>query len=114
MKNKKFIYSLCIICLLLTGCNKQNKQEKNYFSQWKQDGVINELIKYVEDVTNEKSSNYIPKEDRIAVFDLDGTLLCEQAPIYCEWMMFAQRVLDDPTFSATQEMKDIAAQILNA
>ena len=31
------------------------------------------LVNYVKDVTNQKSPDFIPVADRIAVFDLDGT-----------------------------------------
>jgi len=81
---------------------------------WNSDGVINELVAYVEDVTNEESENFIPEDDRIAVFDVDGTLCGEQAPIYFEWMLFCERVLNDPTYTATAEQKDVARQILQA
>jgi len=67
--NKYIVLTLLIFVVLLTGCSK--KENKNTtFDLWKSDGVINEVIAYVEDVTNEKSENFIPKEDRIVVFDL--------------------------------------------
>ncbi|HCK87781.1 MAG TPA: hypothetical protein DHW39_03120, partial [Erysipelotrichaceae bacterium] len=34
------------------------------------------LIDYVTAVTDEKGADFIPVEDRIAVFDMDGTLAC--------------------------------------
>jgi len=114
--SRKLICILCVLCLIFgfASCKKQEENQKEYFSLWNKDGVINKLVAYVEDVTDENSENFIPIEDRIVVLDLDGTLICEQAPIYYEWMMYSQRVLDDPSYSASQEMKDLAAQILNA
>ena len=44
-------------------------------------GVKNSLIDYVSIVTKEGGADYIPVEDRIAVFDMDGTLTCET--FYC-------------------------------
>ena len=35
------------------------------------------LIDFVTSVTDETSMDFIPVEDRIAVFDMDGTLACE-------------------------------------
>jgi len=120
MRNKRLI--LCIILVLcvsmiLPACSSNDAAgDENgayiKFSEWNQDGVINDIVEYVTDVTDEDSSNYIPEEDRIAVFDLDGTLVGEQAPIYFEWMLYTKRVLDDSKCEATQEMKDLAAQIL--
>nr|AIF26649.1 hypothetical protein [uncultured bacterium fosmid pJB77G10] len=96
--------------LLTTACSNPSKQ----LSQWKQDGVIKDIVAYVDDVTNKSSENYIPVEDRIAVFDLDGTLVCEQFPIYYEWILFAERVLNDTSYQASDEMKTLAKEILNA
>ena len=65
-----------------------------------------ELISYIEAVTDKNSSDYIPHEHRIAVFDMDGTLCCETDPIYFDHMLFMHRVLNDPTYKATeQELK---------
>jgi len=112
-KARKLLYLLCTL-LLLSACACKKQVEKDYFSEWNKDGVINKLVEYVENVTDENNDNFIPIEDRIVVFDLDGTLLCEQAPIYYEWMMYCHRVLDDPTYSASQQLKDLAKQILDA
>ena len=57
------------------------------------------LIEYVAAVTDSGSPDFIPAKDRIAVFDLDGTLLCETAPTYFYWQLFEHRVLDDKSFT---------------
>ncbi|MBE6041829.1 MAG: hypothetical protein E7220_04830 [Clostridiales bacterium] len=54
------------------------------------------LREYVTKVTNEKdAANFIPKKDRIAVFDMDGTLTCETYYTYYDTMMFIQYCLKD-------------------
>ena len=54
----------------------------NPLSLWNDDAKLKtELMSYVKKVTT-KGDNYIPKEDRIAVFDFDGTLFCETDPNY--------------------------------
>ena len=40
-------------------------------------GAKQSLIDYVNAVTMEGSQDFIPVEDRIAVFDMDGTLTCD-------------------------------------
>ena len=73
----------------------QVKKAKN-FKYWAKDSAAKQkLIEYVSDVTNKKSKNYIPVEDRIAVFDVDGTIACETAPFCFDFMMFVYRALDD-------------------
>jgi hypothetical protein len=34
---------------------------------------------------------------------MDGTILCELAPIYLDWCLTMHRVLDDPSYNATDE-----------
>lgn len=103
------------MALSLTACaGNTASKDKTTLSQWKSDGVVTKITEYVETVTDEKSSDFIPVKDRIAVFDLDGTLIGEQDPIYFEWLMFAQRVLDDPDFTPTDEMIEVAGEILYA
>ena len=69
------------------------------------------IIEFVEDVTNPRSSNYIPPEDRIATFDLDGTLYCETAPLYFQEVMFLHRVLDDKNYTAPKDLLTLAKKI---
>lgn len=72
------------------------------------------LVEYVKSVTNPKSKDFIPAEERIAVFDMDGTLICETAPSYMEWMVFLDRYLNDSTFKATEEQITQAKEIKKA
>lgn len=37
---------------------------------------------FVKDITNEKGDHFVPVEDRIATFDMDGTILCEEPDSY--------------------------------
>ena len=69
------------------------------------------IIEFVEDVTNPYSANYIPPEDRIATFDMDGTFYCETAPLYFQEMMFFQRVLEDKNYTAPKKFVNFAKKI---
>ena len=79
--------------------------EEAVFAEWT-DGApaLNTLIAYVEAVTDENSPDYIPPADRIAVFDMDGTLMGELFPTYLEYYMLAWRILKDPTIEPDDEM----------
>ena len=72
---------------------------------------LDELVAFVTDATDEASPTYLEPADRIAVFDMDGTILCEKAPVYIDYCLTMHRVLDDPTFSATEEERDAMQQI---
>ena len=69
------------------------------------------IVEFVEDVTNPRSKNYIPPEDRIATFDMDGTFYCETAPLYFQEMMFFERVLNDKNYTAPTKWVNFAKKI---
>ncbi len=93
----------------------QNVGVEGNFKYWTPDSKPLAMLKeFVQNVTNPQSEGYVPQQDRVAVFDLDGTLVCETAPSYFEWMMYLYRVFDDPTFHATEEQKATARVIKDA
>ena len=82
------------------------------FRYWNKNAVPKQkLIEYVKDVTDKRSENFIPVEDRIAVFDMDGTFICETAPCYFEWMLYLERALNDPTYTPSPEDKAYADMV---
>ena len=82
------------------------------FKYWNKDSeTLAALKNYVKDVTNKKSRNFIPVEDRIAVFDMDGTFICETAPYYFEWMLYLERALYDENFTPLQSDREYAQNI---
>ena len=54
---------------------------------------------------------YVPKEDRVAVFDLDGTLFQETDPTYDDWKLYYWRVYNDSNFTASEVHKKVADDI---
>ncbi len=81
-----------------------NKQGTN-FKYWNKDSQVKQrLVAYVKDVTNPKSPNFIPIEDRIATFDMDGTLIGETTPYYFEWMLYLDRVFNDPSYTPSEQI----------
>ena len=112
--NKKWI-ALFMICMLIgsmmTGCGR-NAVKEDAFATWVEDApAVTALKDYVKKVTDEKSKEFIPVEDRIAVFDLDGTLYCETFPIYVEWLLFSDYVLNTPGYEASEDIKAVAQEL---
>ncbi|MCQ2791943.1 MAG: hypothetical protein MJ208_00300 [Bacilli bacterium] len=60
------------------------------FKYWNDAPALNTLKEYVKNAVTPGNADYVPKEDRIATFDMDGTLFGERSPIYAEWMMYNQ------------------------
>lgn len=82
------------------------------FQYWEKNSAAKEkLVSYVKDITNKKSKNFIPVEDRIAVFDMDGTFLCETAPNYFDHMLFIHRAVYDKNYNAPTEEKTFAIEL---
>ena len=74
-------------------------------------GAKQSLIDYVNAVTVEGGKDFIPVEDRIAVFDMDGTLTCETYYTYYDTMMFIEYCLVDHPERVSDELKAVAAAI---
>ena len=88
------------------------EEYEDIFADWN-DGApaLTELIDYVEAVTDEASGDYIPPEDRVAVFDMDGTLYGELFPTYLEYYMLAWRILKDPSIMPDAEMLALGREL---
>lgn len=106
---KKLLTLLLSLLLLLASSGCSNNSD---FSSWNDNDSLSFLIDYVKDVTDDKSEHYIPQEDRIAVFDMDGTLYSQTAPYYFETCVYIYRILKDPTYSPTDAQMQVARQIM--
>lgn len=85
------------------------------FKYWQKNSVAKaKLIKYVRAITDRDNAAYIPVDDRIAVFDLDGTLISETTPTYFEWMVYFERIYNDPSFHPTPQLLENAQLIKSA
>lgn len=102
MKRKIYSAAVCLMMslavIVLSGCAHEP------LSLWNDRAPAKTaLTDYLKKVTAKNSPDYIPVEDRIAVFDFDGTLFLETDPTYFDWSLFEHRVLEDPGYKATAE-----------
>ena len=107
---KKFIIAVLPLLLTSVSCSNNVPAKKNYFTLWNECDSLSTLKAYVEDVTNKNSPNFIPVEDRIATFDMDGTFIGELYPTYFEYNLLEYRGLDDPTYTVKDAEVVAAAQ----
>ncbi len=70
---------------------------------------LRDFVARVTDPENE--ADFIPEKDRIAVFDMDGTLTCETYYTYYDTMMFIEYCLVDHPERVSDELKQVAASI---
>ena len=102
------------------GAGEKQKQQasgKNIdyaevFPSWNPDSAsLHELVDFVADSTDQSGQGYLEPADRIAVFDMDGTILCEKAPVYVDYCLTIYRVLEDPSYFATEEERYAMEQV---
>ena len=93
-----------------------NTKETALLSEYwaKGSAAAEEINSYLLSITNEASRDYIPVEDRIAVFDLDGTLMSETYPFCFEYMVFADYALNSGSETITDEVRAVAQEIIDA
>lgn len=106
--------SLCTVGFCISPVKKSNSGPEYELNEyWSKDsGVSKEIRDYVAMVTDESNPDtFIPVEDRIAVFDMDGTLTCETYYTYYDTMMFIEYCLIDHPERVSDELKQVAADI---
>lgn len=100
----------------ITATSQANSEKKsaNALSLWNDEAKLKtQLTEYIKAVTTEGGKDYIPVENRIAVFDFDGTLFCETDPVYFDYRLFYHRVTEDADYKnkATDIEKETATKI---
>lgn len=89
----KFTTQLFVAALLSTliGCGDQNATLSESLPSWQDTPNSQRLHSFIKDVSDEGSANFVAPDDRIAVFDNDGTLWAEQ-PAYFQLFFAMDRV----------------------
>lgn len=81
----KKIMLLFVVSMALCACNKQKTDP---MPSWNPTEVKSQIVGFVE-----TAAGAIPEEDRIAVFDMDGTIACE-SPLWFEIAVAVQGMMD--------------------
>ena len=106
--------------LLVTGlCGPALAQQQpaDPLPSWNDGAPKRAIIDFVARVTAQGSANFVPVEERIAVFDNDGTLWCER-PNYFQAMFALDRIKamapQHPEWKTTQPFKAVLDKDFNA
>lgn len=76
---------------------------------WTKDSPgMKSVVSYVKSVTDGTSPDYLPPEERIAVFDMDGTICGEHFPTYFDQSLMLCRLLHDVSYNPDPETKAYA------
>ena len=118
-RNRTWVLILAAVILIiaavwiLTERQAQQPETEALTEFWTPGSEAAESLRaYVAKVTDPKDTeNFIPAEDRIAVFDMDGTLTCETYYTYFDTMMFIEYCLKDHPERVSEELKQVARSI---
>lgn len=102
-----FIFAIGFISYLFLQDEAAYAQTLDPLPSWNQGTAKTSIIEFVNRVTKEDSADFVPKNDRIAIFDNDGTLWVEKPFIQ---MMFVKErlkmmVKTDPSLKEKQPFK---------
>jgi phosphoserine phosphatase len=99
--------TLVALALLVTACRRQAQDP---LPSWNDGPHKSAITDFVAKVTTEGSPDFVSPAERIAVFDNDGTLWCEQ-PMYVQFAFVIDRVKQmaptHPDFASTEPFKSI-------
>ena len=89
MRVRKIIPACTVLLLLASICRAQ----QDPLPSWNDGPTKRSIVTFVSRVTNQSAADggWVKPEDRVAVFDNDGTLWCEQ-PLYFQFMFAMDRV----------------------
>ncbi len=109
-----FTLSLVLAALV---CAASAAGQSDSLPSWNEGDAKARILSFVQAVTDEASKDYVPPAERIAVFDNDGTLWCEQ-PTYAQFAFSLHRVRalasEHPEWQTKMPFKAVLAGDLEA
>jgi phosphoglycolate phosphatase-like HAD superfamily hydrolase len=91
MNTRKFPALIMAVAVALFGTISHIRAADDPLPSWNDGAAKQSIMAFVEKVTKEGSSDFVPVPERIATFDNDGTLWAEQ-PLYFQFLFALDRV----------------------
>ncbi len=114
---KRYISIIAATGAVLLFALAPARSQTNPLPSWNDGPVKQSIIGFVDDVTREGAQTFVPPDQRIAVFDNDGTLWSEK-PIYFQFVFAIDRVKaqapQHPQWKSQQPFKAAIDGDLNA
>ena len=113
----KSLYFLLVLAFLLPSCIQEAEKAKDPLPSWNEGSSKEAIINFVKSTSDKNSPDYIPEDERIAVFDNDGTLWSEK-PLYFQFAfaidMVRVHAAEHPEWEDEQPFKGILENDLDA
>ena len=105
VRSRQFVCAVFVVLSLVCA-----QAQTDPLPSWNDTSTKKAIVAFVEKVTKEGSSNFVPVDQRIATFDNDGTLWVEQ-PMYTQLAFTMDRVKQlapkHPAWKTTQPFKGV-------
>jgi phosphoglycolate phosphatase-like HAD superfamily hydrolase len=107
---------ICLLALVLSACEDTSNSStpadtSDPLPSWSDNSTKEGLLLFVSSTTDSSSSTFVQVDDRVAVFDLDGTLIVER-PHYFEVEIAVDQlrteISSDPSLAEKQPYKAIS------
>ncbi len=86
-----FRFVLVLTSLWMAAAPLAAAERPDPLPSWNDGPVKSSIVRFVQGVVSTGAPSFVPEDQRIAVFDNDGTLWSEQ-PNYVEWLFIADRI----------------------
>ncbi|TWU31603.1 HAD family hydrolase [Novipirellula artificiosorum] len=86
-------------------------QHADPLGSWNDGPTKSSILQFVQEVTKEGGPKFVPPEQRIATFDNDGTLWCEQPVVQFEFAVYRIKAMagDHPEWKEQEPYKSVLA-----
>lgn len=117
MKPNRLLFIFATIIIIGFSCLQPHQQNAvtsgDPLSEWNEGPSKASILSFVKTVTDETSPNFLPVQDRVAVFDMDGTFLLEKPnPVNFDVILriLTDKIASNPALSKKQPYKAIHEQ----
>lgn len=90
-KNLRLCFVSVLICFWMAAALLSAAEKPDPLPSWNDGPVKSSIVEFVQRVVSAGTPSFVPEDQRIAVFDNDGTLWSEQ-PNYVEWLFVTDRI----------------------
>ena len=99
------------LLVLLSVFHAADAQQADPLPSWTAGPTKAAIIQFVQDVTQEGGPRFVSPEQRIATFDNDGTLWCEQPVVQLEFAVYRIQAMagDHPEWKEKEPYKSVLA-----
>ncbi len=106
MKKLRLFLILTTIAIIGSGCLESSRQNitaaGDPLDQWNEGPAKSSIVTFIQKITDKSNPDFVPEKDRVAVFDMDGTILIEKPnPVNLDFVI--RRLMDQIT--ANPELK---------